>query len=635
MVPVHPDPGIFHSRPAAQSQLKLARCWGGHHDADEKAPRFLHVWLGGASQTALGRNITGYTLLTHDDLATYNFSEECKTALTATIACATTTMHWTSPAYRGSLGNATLQDEVCDVGCGTSLASWYQQVSASCADFRWPSSGAVLEMAGGYIWYGYNESCSTDSKTGRYCNDVIGDFSVFETLDGVPDSELCSDCFTARIRMMQQSATRYTTRSRGTSEPSKPSTPAARWHSPMTVSSADVVDAAQVVGDVVGGCSGLPVGMEICLPLTCTTYSVLPTDSCMTISGIAGIRDLQLYNRWIDQSCDNLHEAKATLGYVVCISPVGGAYVPGTATVSGTATNTPGVPHDGSAGTSPIAVAPPANAIIASGTIKTCGRWHVAEEGDTCAYISMAYKIGFDLLAGMNPSIENKTADKSWPSIVPGYAYCVSLVRAPPPTPRPPYTPKSLGYWLNPDKSTRILRGTAWANDGVTIETCAKESLENGYDIAGIDSRSSPPTCICGDLAAPNTARLSKSACTADEGINLYALREYAKLSVPFEPVGCFADAALLTDAGDGTPAPSNTDPVSVARCSAFCFPEYPFFGLSNGNTCRCGTGMAEGATPLPELENCNLPCSARGDMTCGGAEATHIYAAQVILNND
>lgn len=90
------------------SFLFVAQLLGGHHDADEKAPRFLHAWLGGASQTALGRNITGYTLLTHDDLATYDFSEECKTALTATIACATTTMHWTSPAYRGSLGNATL-----------------------------------------------------------------------------------------------------------------------------------------------------------------------------------------------------------------------------------------------------------------------------------------------------------------------------------------------------------------------------------------------------------------------------------------------------------------------------------------------------------------------------------------------
>jgi hypothetical protein len=130
-----------------------------------------------------------------------------------------------------------------------------------------------------------------------------------------------------------------------------------------------------------------------------------------------------------------------------------------------------------------------------------------------------------------------------------------------------------------------------------------------------------------------NTTRLSTSACTAaDEGVNVYGLLPNVTLSVPFQPVGCFSDAALLTDASGGTPAPSTTAPASAARCADFCLPDYPFFGLSGGNTCRCGTGLAVGATSLPEPESCNLPCSARGDTTCGGAEATHIYAAQVIL---
>ncbi|KAK3291667.1 pectate lyase superfamily protein-domain-containing protein [Chaetomium fimeti] len=586
------------------------------------------AWLGGANQTAGERNITGYTLHTRDDLATYDFSEQCKTALTATIACAAQTMHWTSPAYRGSLGNATLQDEVCDVGCGTSLASWYRQVSASCADFRWPLSGAVLEMAGRYIWYGYNESCSTDSGTGRQS----------ETLAGMPDSELCSDCFTGRIRMMQQSTySVYNTipwyqralkaiKARcSLALPDDVPPPLIEIPTPSpfcvsdkyhtiqagddcnsialanSVSSAGVVDAAKAVGDVVGGCSGLPAGLEICLPLTCTTYSVVPTDSCMTISAIAGIRDVALYNRWIDQSCDNLHEANSTLGHVVCISPVGGAYVPGTAT------NTSGIPHGGSVGTSPIAVAPPANATPAPGTVRTCGRWHVAEDGDTCAYITMTYKLGLNLFASMNPSIDTNGAGGCSPSIVPGHA------------------------------SSHVLRGTAWTNDGVTLETCAEGCLAYGSYLAGVDSRSSPPTCVCGNSVPANTTRLSVSACAAADaaGVDVYGLHEHVKVSVPFRPVGCFADAALLTDAGGGgaTVAPSTTAPASVARCAAFCLPDYPFFGLSGGNTCRCGTGLAAAAadgTSLPELESCNLPCSARRDTTCGGAAATYIYASQV-----
>ncbi|KAK4104494.1 hypothetical protein N658DRAFT_521147 [Parathielavia hyrcaniae] len=101
------------------------------------------------------------------------------------------------------------------------------------------------------------------------------------------------------------------------------------------VSSADVVDAAQAVGTVISGCSGLP---------------------CITISARAGIRDVKLYNRWLDPSCDNLHEPNTTLSHVVRISPVGGAYVPGTAT------STSGIPHRGSVRTSPIAAAPPKKA---------------------------------------------------------------------------------------------------------------------------------------------------------------------------------------------------------------------------------------------------------------------------------
>ncbi|KAF3801934.1 putative glucan endo-1 3-beta-glucosidase [Colletotrichum gloeosporioides] len=93
------------------------------------------TWLGGANQTAGGRNVTGYTPHTRDDLAGNSFSEQCKTALTGTIACVNQAMQWTSLGYRGSLDNATLQDEVCDVGCRSSLASWYQGVSSSCADY--------------------------------------------------------------------------------------------------------------------------------------------------------------------------------------------------------------------------------------------------------------------------------------------------------------------------------------------------------------------------------------------------------------------------------------------------------------------------------------------------------------------
>ncbi|KAK4238207.1 pectate lyase superfamily protein-domain-containing protein [Achaetomium macrosporum] len=625
------------------------------------------AWLGGANQTVGGRNITGYTLYTRDSLAVYDFSEQCKTALTGTLACAVETSQWTSAAYRGSLGNATLQDEVCDVGCRTSLASWYQHVSASCADYRWPS-GAPLQMMGGYIWYGYNESCLTDSTTGRYCNDVINEFSVSETLGGMPDSELCSDCFTARIRMMQQSSySIYNTvpwyqRAReaiqarcSLSLPADVPPPLIEVPTPKpfcvsdkyytikagdscnsialanNVSSADVVYAAKAAGELGARCSALPAGLKICLPLTCATYSVEPTDSCLTISAKARIRDVVLYNRWIDASCDNLHEANATLGHVVCISPVGGTYTPGTAT------NTSGIPHGGSVGYSPVAVAPPAGATIAPGTIESCGRWYVAKDGDTCAYITMTHAIGLSLLVGMNPSINTKTAGGCSASIVPGHAYCVSLVspwqgtEPDPPTFRTP-TPK--GCWSNIANTTDVLSGLSWTNDSMTLDSCARLCRGDGYPLAGFHDSSH--TCFCGDRVRRNSFRVSASPCAAgsEASVSLYGLRDHATLSVPFASVGCFADAALVTDSED---APSATPPnkTSVARCAGVCLPEYTYFGLSNGDTCRCGTGVADGATTLPMGENCNVPCSIRRDTTCGGSAATHIYTSKTWLVED
>jgi hypothetical protein len=127
------------------------------------------AWLGGANQTAGGRNFTGYQLYTLDGLTNSNSPATCKTALTATINCDETTQQWMSASYHGPLNNATLEASVCDPGCGQSSASRFYGVKANCAGYAW-SSGAPLSIFGGYIWYGYNETCQTDQATGDYCS---------------------------------------------------------------------------------------------------------------------------------------------------------------------------------------------------------------------------------------------------------------------------------------------------------------------------------------------------------------------------------------------------------------------------------------------------------------------------------
>ena len=625
-------------------------------------------WLGGANQTVGGRNLTGYTLYTSDDLASYDFSATCKTALTATLACADETMQWTSPGYHGSLGNATLQDQVCDVGCRTSLASWYQGVSTNCAGYTW-SSGAPLEMAGGYIYYGYNESCLADSSTGRYCNDIIDEFSETETLDAMPDSELCSYCYTSRILMMQSSTySLYNTvlwyqtaleaiqarcSVQGLTDAPSPlievPTPnpfcvSAKYYTTKAgdscdsialandVSSADIFYAASAAG-ATRGCSELPEDLKICLPLTCKTYQLSPTDNCFTASSAAGVADIAQYNSWIGDGCDNLHEANATLGSVLCASPIGGTYIPGTAT------NTSGIASGGLANYSTVAVDAPAGATVAPRTITECGGWYIAQEGDTCAYITMASSIGLSLLAKMNPSIDAKSSGGCSASIVPGYAYCTSPVFDPyAGAATRTYTTKPLGCWSNLDtaNTSQVLAGSMWtgSNNTMTLDTCASACFDDGYTLAGLRDSD---TCLCGTQVSFNSVRLSTSTCTSQDtagASSLYALSDDATLTFQYADAGCYANAALLT--GGSGPSATWATNNTVPACASFCLPIYPYFGVTNGNTCRCGTGLDAAASPLDTDANCNVACTGRATALCGGSAATHIYTtrAAIIVNN-
>jgi hypothetical protein len=610
------------------------------------------TWLGGANQTVGNRNITGYTLYTRDDVAAYSFSEQCKTALTATIACADETMQWTSPAYRGSLGNATLQDEVCDGGCRTSLESWYKGVSSSCAGYTW-NSGAPLEISGGYIWYGHNESCLTDSK-GRYCNDVIEEFSETETLEEMPDSELCSECFTSRVRMMQkstysvfntvpwyQTALEAITKRCSLQLPTDVPPPLIVVPKPepfcvsdqyYTTKSGDTCNSIALAHDVssagvfyaageaaLHGCSDLPVGLALCLPLTCTTYLLNSNDDCFTASANAGIDDIMLYNSWIDDSCDNLHEANATLGSVVCASPLGGTYLPGTAT------NTSRIPGGGMAEYTTVVADPPANTTIAPKTIMECGRWYVAQEYDTCAYITMTYSIGLSLFGNLNPSIDAVNSGACSASIVPGYAYCMSPVSSPYVAPAPrTYTSEPLGCWSNLDNSSQVLLGPSWTDDSITVDVCSKACFADGYALTGLGNS----TCWCGNQVSMDSVQLSTSACDGkrNDTVSLYGLLAETPLNVQFMDVGCFTSSAFVAGSGpSATWATNNT----ISNCASFCLPKWPYFGVTNGDTCRCGTSMDATATALDTDENCNVDCTGRAGMECGGKKTTHIYSTR------
>jgi len=426
----------------------------------------IMAWLGGANQTTGERTFPGYQLYTAEDLASTDFSQACKTALITTITCENSTSQWTVPSYHGSLENATFQAWVCDRVCGQSLAGWYQGVESNCAAENTWTLGAPLSMLGGYIWYGFNETCQTDESTGQFCTDVISSFSLSTTLDEMPISELCSPCYLERLRMMQSSSysifgvmpwyqraletaiTKCSLFDIPTSPPPPLIPPApptdmsssCLWGDPITVeadtttcddlalrlgvSSASIFYSIPHLTDCT---TTLPEIPRLCPPLPCKTYQLLPSDDCISASFHSGIEDISLFNPWIDSQCDNLHEATSTLGRILCVSPPGGIYVPGSFPPSNTsASPAAGGGGPAGAGSSPFGkevIPPPEGVEPAEGTtLQGCAGWYVLREGDQCATITVENALSLDMFTLLNPSVDPEGCTAS---LVVGRAYCV------------------------------------------------------------------------------------------------------------------------------------------------------------------------------------------------------------------
>ncbi|KAH9232410.1 hypothetical protein K456DRAFT_1725728 [Colletotrichum gloeosporioides 23] len=122
---------------------------------------------------------------------------------------------------------------------------------------------------------------------------------------------------------------------------------------------------------------------------------------CFSVSVNPGIEDIALHHSWINDGCEKYHEANATLGPVVCVSPHGYTYVPGTAIT------TPDIPGGGAANYSSIAANIPFRTTAAPKTTVECG-------------------LCLSLFAKVNPSIDAKASGACSASIMPGYTYCMS-----------------------------------------------------------------------------------------------------------------------------------------------------------------------------------------------------------------
>ncbi len=316
------------------------------------------------------------------------------------------------------------------------------------------------------------------------------------------------------------------------------------------------------------------------------------------------------------------------MGSVLCASPLGERYVPGKAT------NTSGIPGSTTPVLSPVSIAPPSGATVAPLTLTNCGAWHVAKQGDTCANITMTYAVSLADLGLMNPSINVNTSGACSASIVPRYAYCVGWVASFAYTPKVvTYATKSPGCWTSLDAGkSQVLTGPFWTNStGVmSLNSCGMACLQDHYSLAGLVGSNS---CVCGDQIPLNSVRLSTSPCTAGQGtgVSLYTVQSDAIVSIQFSDKGCYSSSALITGSAPSAKWPANN---TAWNCADLCLPTYPYFGVSKGDTCLCGTGVTAGATPFMEdasgqTTQCNLACPGGSRADCGGSAATRIYSSR------
>ncbi|KAJ7190996.1 hypothetical protein GGX14DRAFT_579343 [Mycena pura] len=133
-------------------------------------------------------------------------------------------------------------------------------------------------------------------------------------------------------------------------------------------------------------------GSTICLPQSCTTYTVATNDTCTTVANGANITSAQLhaYNPNLGTpSCQNIAQDVGTL---ICVSPHGGfPQVSGTSGASaptGTATGLAPVPTP-----------------TADGSTAACGEWAMVLAGHFCSTLALKYSITVDDLYTMNPEI--------------------------------------------------------------------------------------------------------------------------------------------------------------------------------------------------------------------------------------
>ncbi|KAK2695643.1 hypothetical protein QWA68_004076 [Fusarium oxysporum] len=133
----------------------------------------------------------------------------CEKVLRTEIDCDKYIFEFTVPEFRGqSSKDLEMADTICSDRCSDSLRNWYPKLVKECAEEDFMSDTYPTNYwlyIGNSMSSGWNQTCAKDPKTGRYCGEIINEFSKVEDDEEMPLEELCHPCYVKMINMRSTS----------------------------------------------------------------------------------------------------------------------------------------------------------------------------------------------------------------------------------------------------------------------------------------------------------------------------------------------------------------------------------------------------------------------------------------------
>jgi LysM repeat protein len=386
-----------------------------------------------------------------------------------------------------------------------------------------------------------------------------------------------------------------------------------------SVSSASLYMANQLA---IGNCTTILPNLELCLPLPCAeTYILQTNDTCTTIEYTSPYNltfgDVRSYNPWISFGCENIQEASAFYGKVLCLSPQNGVYnktgpSPGDTTIPTPAT-----------GYALVAVPPPDNGTVALGTTLRCGKWHQRVDDEQCVEICVREGIPFGLFREVNPSLDGSDCTASLKANItycvgPTYDWNTTATTTVLPTTTPTATATATA-------TSTVISGTAYSLPPAPTGTGTTPQCNSWYTVKNGDTCDTISSAY--GISRSQLVIWNSYLDTACDNLSVgYSVCVSSPLVFQFwTSLGCYVDVTTSRTLANQIILSNQDTTMTVELCQQTCRSSgYTFAGLEYAHQCWCANSILNNG---PATSGCSSPCPGNTAEICGGSDRINIYA--------